>query len=159
LDLKDAFCPKFIWVKPKSSFAVLKQRESIARNVSLYIEYQIFLTNIRNGGIRMQRYFFRQCITPKYILWIHVCQNEHEKKVIKHFLSSIFFLYLIHGAIKMYDESTCLVFFIHFILCEIYNIFFTIIRCVKELIFLMSLKIIIDENYMLLSATPLFSLR
>jgi hypothetical protein len=46
-----------------------------------------------------------------------------KKKVIKAFVEVYFsFLYLIHGAIKMYDESL-FVFFIHFILCEIYNIF------------------------------------
>jgi hypothetical protein len=101
--------------------------------VSLYIEYQIFLTNIRNGGIRMQRYFFSSASLEIHI--VNVCQNEHEKKVIKAFLVEVYFsfLYLIHGAINVH-ENTCLVFY-SFYFVEIYNIFL-IITCVKELIFL-----------------------
>jgi hypothetical protein len=34
----------------------------------------------------------------------------------------------------MYDESTCLVFFIHFILCEIYNIFYNNYMCERTYI-------------------------
>jgi hypothetical protein len=73
------FAQKLFWVKPKSSFAVFKATGQLLVMCHYILNIQIFLTNIRNGGIRMQRFFFRQCITKIYCEYMFVKMNMKRK--------------------------------------------------------------------------------
>jgi hypothetical protein len=143
LDFEGCIFPKLFWVKPKSSFAVLKQRSQLLVMCHYILNIQIFLTNIRNGGIRMQRYFFVH--TTEHIL--NTCLLKWTWKESHKSISwSIFFSFL-YFSLWCYQNlrRSSIWFFYHFILCEIYNNFLQL--HLWKLIFLkvVSLKRIINR--------------
>jgi hypothetical protein len=70
------------------------------------LNIQIFLTNIRNGGIRMQRFFLGSALRNTYCEYMFVKMNM-KKESHKSISCRVYFFILIfiHGAIKIYVEA------------------------------------------------------